>query len=276
LHYRDLEFSKALEAIWTLLAGADKFIVEQAPWIQYREAQKGDTAAQERLHNTLYSSAEILRIASALVSPVLPDSAQKIWESLGQKTPLYAPNGEEVFQLKDLKWGQLEEGTPCGEPTALYPRLELEASVQKMQELEEEALKEQAEILGKQPAAETIASPKAAPAPILPAIDIEEFAKVDLRVGEVKTARRVEKADRLLHLTVDIGEAEPRSIVAGIAAAYDPETLIGRKVVIVANLKPRKLRGLESNGMIVAAIREDGKPALAGFHEAVPLGASLR
>ena len=102
------------------------------------------------------------------------------------------------------------------------------------------------------------------------------FPDVDLRVGLVKSAERVKGADKLLHLSVDIGEPQPRSIVAGIAAAYAPETLVGRKVVIVANLAPRKLRGLESQGMIVAASLEGGKPILAGFLEVVPIGARLK
>ncbi len=98
-------------------------------------------------------------------------------------------------------------------------------------------------------------------------ISIDDFAKIDLRVGEVKSAEPVKGADKLLHLKVDIGEAEPRTIVAGIALAYKPEQLVGRKVVIVANLQPRKLRGLTSQGMIVAASLEGGSPVLAGFHE---------
>jgi methionyl-tRNA synthetase len=97
-----------------------------------------------------------------------------------------------------------------------------------------------------------------------------------LRVGEVKSAEKVKGADKLLHMLVDIGEAEPRSIVAGIAEAYQPEQLIGRKVVIVANLQPRKLRGLTSNGMIVAGSLEGGKPVLAGFLEDIPIGARLK
>jgi methionyl-tRNA synthetase len=96
-----------------------------------------------------------------------------------------------------------------------------------------------------------------------------------LRVGLVKTAKKVENTDKLMHLTVDIGEAEPRSIVAGIAKAYEPESLVGRKVVIVANLKPRKMRGLESNGMIVAATGENGNPSLAGFPDDAPVGVRL-
>ena len=99
---------------------------------------------------------------------------------------------------------------------------------------------------------------------------------MDLRVGLVVSAERVKGADKLLHLKVDIGEAEPRTLMAGIAEAYTPEQLMGRKVVIVANLAPRKLRGVESNGMIVAASVEGGKPVLAGFLEDIPIGARLK
>ncbi|MGH9640213.1 MAG: methionine--tRNA ligase subunit beta, partial [Bryobacteraceae bacterium] len=107
-------------------------------------------------------------------------------------------------------------------------------------------------------------------------ITIDDFAKVDLRVGQVQSAERVKGSDKLLHLKVDIGEPAPRTIVAGIALAYKPEQLIGRKVVIVANLAPRKLRGVTSQGMIVAASLEDGAPMLAGFLEDVPVGARLK
>jgi methionyl-tRNA synthetase len=115
-----------------------------------------------------------------------------------------------------------------------------------------------------------------APAPIAEQITIDDFVKIDLRVGTVLTAEKVEKADKLLRMTVDIG-VEVRQIVAGIAKAYDPATLVGRKVVIVANLAPRKLRGIESQGMIVAAsLGEHGTPALAAFLESVPNGARLK
>ena len=106
-------------------------------------------------------------------------------------------------------------------------------------------------------------------------ISIDDFAKIELRVGLVKVAERVPKADKLLRLEVDLG-TEVRQVLAGIAEAYAPETLVGRKVVIVANLAPRKLRGMESNGMIVAASPEGGKPVLAGFLEDVPVGARLK
>lgn len=115
----------------------------------------------------------------------------------------------------------------------------------------------------------------AAPTVIDAKISIDDFAKVELRVGQVKVAEKVKNADKLLRLEVDLG-TEVRQIVAGIAEAYVPEALIGRKVVIVANLAPRKLRGLESNGMIVAATAEGGKPVLASFLEDVPVGARLK
>jgi methionyl-tRNA synthetase len=139
-----------------------------------------------------------------------------------------------------------------------------------MRELEAQASAEQAVLLGKSPT----------PGPQAPAagaqITIDDFSKVELRVGQVLSAERVKGADKLLHLKVDLAEAEPRSIVAGIAEAYAPEALVGRKVVIVANLAPRKLRGLTSNGMIVAASVEGGKPILAGFLEDIPVGARLK
>jgi len=99
---------------------------------------------------------------------------------------------------------------------------------------------------------------------------------VDLRVGVVQFAERVKGSDKLMHMKVDIGEGEPRTIVAGIAEAYGPEQMLNRKVVIVANLQPRKLKGIESNGMIVAASVEGGKPVLAGFLEEIPVGARLK
>jgi methionyl-tRNA synthetase len=124
------------------------------------------------------------------------------------------------------------------------------------------------------------AAPETAPAKAVAAvpdgkIGIEEFAKIEMRVGQVKVAEKVKNADKLLRMEVDVG-TEVRQIVAGIAEAYTPESLIGRKVVIVTNLAPRKLRGLESNGMIVAASLEGGKPVLAGFLEDVPIGARLK
>jgi methionyl-tRNA synthetase len=260
--YDSFDFSKALEAIWTIIAAVDKFIVERAPWKLAK-----DETVQGRLDETLYTAAEALRIVTALVSPVLPHAAQKIWQQIGIQQPLSEIN------VKDLAWGGLVAGHATGELGSVFPRLDLKTTVEKMQELEQVEKNRQAALLGHAPAA---AAPPEAPAEEPAYISIDDFAKVDLRVGQVKSAEPVKGADKLLHLKVDIGEPEPRTIVAGIALAYKPEDLIGRKVVIVANLAPRKLRGITSQGMIVAASVEGGLPVLAGFHEDIPVGARLK
>jgi methionyl-tRNA synthetase len=145
---------------------------------------------------------------------------------------------------------------------------------------EAQAIPDKAQAAASQGASQGSA-PVVSPAPAAPVassnnkITIDDFAKIELRVAQVKVAEKVKGADKLLRLEVDLGD-EVRQIVAGIAEAYAPETLIGRKVVIVANLAPRKLRGLESNGMIVAASLEGGKPVLAAFLEDVPVGARLK
>ena len=160
-------------------------------------------------------------------------------------------------------------GTKLGEVQPVFPRAD-KSAIERMQKMEEEQKGS--------PPAEAPASSAPALAAVPPAnekISIDDFAKVELRVGMVKVAERVPKADKLLRLEIDIG-TEVRQVLAGIAEAYAPETLVGRKVVIVANLAPRKLRGMESNGMIVAASLDDGKPVLAGFLEDVPVGARLK
>ena len=134
-----------------------------------------------------------------------------------------------------------------------------------MRELEAAETARQNALLGKKPAPESGGK-----------ISIDDFSKVELRVAQILSARRVEKADKLLMLTVDAGEAEPRTLIAGIAEAYTPEELVGRKVVIVANLEPRKLRGIQSNGMVVAATPENGKPVLVTPSADVPVGTRLR
>ena len=268
--FEEFEFSRGLEAIWGLLSAVDRFIVQQAPWKQAK-----DPAAKDALDLTLYTAAEALRIATALLAPVMPESTAKIWSQLGMPEPL------ESVRLDALTWGQLQGGQKIGEIAAVFPRLELKESVEKMRALETEVAAQQAALLGKK-AGESPVPPASPPSSDIqhPASDskigIEDFAKVDLRVGAVLSAEPVKGADKLLHLKVDIGEAEPRTIVAGIAEAYSPQQMLGRKVVIVANLQPRKLRGITSNGMIVAASLEGGKPILAGFLEDAPVGARLK
>ncbi len=176
------------------------------------------------------------------------------------------------MRLDDLHWGQLATGQKIGQLSALFPRIDLKEAVDKMRQLEEEVSIQQAKLLGKPVAAKPPEGVQTLAAPIA----IDDFVKVDLRVGQILSAEPVKGADKLLHLKIDIAEAEPRTIVAGIAEAYKPEQLIGRKVVIVANLNPRKLRGITSNGMIVAASLDGGRPVLAGFLEDVPVGARLK
>jgi methionyl-tRNA synthetase len=254
----EFEFSKALECVWALLSVADRYIVQQAPWVLAKKPE-----LQDKLHTALYSAAEVLRIATVLLAPVLPQSTAKIWRQLGMGTPL------ESCDPGALLWGQLEAGQKIGEIAAVFPRVDAKVAIEKMQQLEKEETARQAALLGKKEAAPP-------PAPLADPISIEDFAKVDMRVGLVLSAELVQGADKLLHLQVDIGEAQPRSLVAGIATAYKPEQLVGRKVVMVANLQPRKLRGIESNGMIVAASIEGDRPVLVGFLEDVPVGTRLK
>ena len=254
-----LNFSKALETIWSLISAVDKFIVERAPW---NLAKSGDTT---KLADTLYTAAEALRIVTALVFPVIPESAAKIWEQLGFRTPL------DAIRTADLDWGKLASGQEIEPASGVFPRADVKTMIEKMKEGEAAELVRQQTLMGVKPAPSASVAADGSSH-----ISIDDFVKVDLRVGEVKSANAVKGADKLLHLTVDIGEPQPRSIVAGIALAYKPESLVGRKVVIVANLAPRKLRGLESQGMIVAASLEGGNPVLASFLEDVPVGARLK
>ncbi len=258
--FDNFEFSRGLEAVWSMLSAADKYLVEQAPWTLARSSEPG---AQQKLAECLYTAAEVLRIAAALLAPVLPTSAARLWEQLGMSRPL------DSVRWQELAWGQLRPGQPIGQISPLFPRVEPQQAVARMRALEEEETARQKALL------EGKVSAAAAPPASTPKISIQDFARVDMRVGLVVAAERVKGADKLLRLEVDIGEPKPRTLVAGIAESYRPEQLIGRKVVIVANLEPRKLRGIESNGMIVAATPEGGLPVLIGPWEDVPVGARL-
>jgi methionyl-tRNA synthetase len=255
------EFSRALESIWALISVVDKLIVERAPWVL---ARSKDADAAEKLDRTLYSAAEVLRIVCGLLAPVIPQSVAKIWSQLGFAEPV------DAVRLADLHFGRLPAGQKLGDIAAVFPRIEAKPAIARMRELEEQERARQDALLGKAPA------PEAKAASMDGRIGIDDFMKVDLRVGLVKSAAPVKGSDKLMHMAVDIGEAEPRSIVAGIAKAYTADQLLGRKVVIVANLQPRKLRGVESQGMIVAASVENGDPVLAGFLEDIPVGARLK
>ncbi|MGA8646798.1 MAG: methionine--tRNA ligase, partial [Candidatus Sulfotelmatobacter sp.] len=267
--FDQFQFSRALEAAWALVAAVDKYIVENEPWAL---GEKQDEDSRSRLATVLYTAAEALRIATALAYPVVPDAAAKIWLQLGL-------GDIQKLALSELAWGQLPLSTKLGEVQPVFPRAD-KSAIERMQRMEEEQRSTPVVEAASATPAPTNGPQVAAAVPTAVAeandkISIDDFAKIELRVGLVKVAERVPKANKLLRLEVDIG-TEVRQVLAGIAEAYAPETLIGRKVVIVANLAPRKLRGMESNGMIVAASLEDGKPVLAGFLEDVPVGARLK
>jgi methionyl-tRNA synthetase len=273
--FDQFQFSRALETAWGLVSTVDKYIVENEPW-SLGEKKDRDEDSRSRLATVLYTSAEALRIVTALAHPVMPDATAKIWAQLGL-------GDIRKFDLTGLQWGQLHLGTKLGDVQAVFPRAD-KSAIERMQNMEEKSVSVGTGASPVQPseARQPAATPATPPAPAKPAatipdgkITIDDFAKVELRVAQVKTAERVKGADKLLRLEVDLG-TEVRQLVAGIAEAYEPEALIGRKVVIVANLAPRKLRGLESNGMIVAAAPEGGKPVLASFLEDVPVGTRLK
>jgi methionyl-tRNA synthetase len=201
---------------------------------------------------------------------VLPDSTTKIWTLLGQ------PGSVSAVELDGLRWGQLTSGVPLGKPQTLFPRVEKSEAIERIESMANEELNPTAP-LAPAPAVASSAGAATAAAPAASEkIGIEDFAKVEMRVGQIKTAERIVGADKLLKLTVDIG-TEIRQICAGIAQFYEPDSLIGRKVAVVTNLAPRKLRGVESNGMIIAAsVGPEGRPVLAGFLEDVEVGARLK
>jgi methionyl-tRNA synthetase len=298
-HMDAFDFSRALETLWQFVGTVDGYITGTTPW---KLGALEDESSRAQLGDILYTCAESIRIITALVAPVLPDAAAKVWQQLGFDNIANA-------DLKNIKWGDLKPGTKLGEATPLFPRAEKDA-VTRMKEIEEnrpQSALEQAlssiPTVRVEPPAATVSpdkpaekadtsAPEAGPKPLAveipstPAaaatatavagqITIDDFTKVELRVAQVKVAERVPKADKLLRLEVDLG-TETRQILAGIAESYEPESLIGRKVIVVANLAPRKLRGLESNGMLLAGSIEGGKAALASFLEDVPLGAKVK
>ena len=258
--FDQLDFSAGLEAVWELIGAVNKYLVETEPWM-LAERNSGDDRA--RLANILYTSAEALRIATALLSPVMPQTTARIWRQMGLTSDL------SLLTLEEIRSLHLPVGEKIGKVEAVFPRLQKEETLQKLQQLQEQG--SQKGLPGK--AVPVLVS---GPPPVsTERIKLDDFLKLDLRVGEIRTAEPVKGASKLLRLEVDIG-TEVRQIVAGIAEAYSPEALIGKKVVIVANLEPRKFRGIESNGMIVAAsVGKEDRPVLVTFTEDVPNGARL-
>jgi methionyl-tRNA synthetase len=278
--YNDLKFSDAAQTIWRLISHVDAYLVQRKPWALAKNPDQ-----KQELADVLYDACEALRVILVLAHPVMPNATAQIWAKMGQKTAL----GEQ--QIDCLDWGQLAPGTALGPLVGVFPRLERATTLAKLDEFAEadrnrdkpkEVLKSVQTDKTPEPApAATSESRTPAPEsrvtnPEPSKISIEDFAKVEMRTGEVKAAERVPGANKLLKLMVDIG-TEVRQVVAGIAEYYEPEKLVGMKVVLVTNLQPRKLRGVESNGMIVAAsVEPEGRPVLVTFKEDVPNGTRLK
>jgi methionyl-tRNA synthetase len=257
-----LDPSGALESIIKLVEGGNGAIDTTAPWKLHKA---GNT---EGVADALYATLEATRIVSILLTPLLPHVAGLIRAQLGlAETPLADWAHETV-------WGGLPGGLQTEEAQPIFPRIDTKKTNPPSPEKPKKEPKHQM--------AETMPPPP----PILgepdtpanPYITIDDFAKIQLKIGEIKTAERVEGATKLLKLTVDIGEETPRQILAGIAESYTPESIVGRKIVVVANLAPRKMRGLESQGMLMAATDAEGHAVLLhpADPDAVPPGAQVR
>jgi methionyl-tRNA synthetase len=275
-HMEVFAFSRALEVAWSVVARVDKMITEAKPW----ELAK-DENQRQTLNAVLYRAAESLRWLCVLLYPIMPESTRNVYSQLGLSDDPAKQNPA------NLKWGGLVEGTRIGEVKPVFPRLDKAKIMSEIKEGGTGSGAHATEADAVQSAPDRVDTKTAPPMQgateadavegVRTLIEIDDFAKVDLRVGQVLTAERLPKSDKLLLLTVDIGEEKPRQILAGIAQYYEPEQMLNRKVVIVANLKPRKLRGHESQGMVVAAsIGDEGRPVIATFTEDVPNGARLK
>lgn len=274
IHFDNLAFSRALEVLWTIIARADKMISDAKPWDLAKDENQRQT-----LNAVLYRAAETLRWLSVLLYPVMPGAAQQIYDQLGLAGSPANTNPS------TLQWGGLAENTQLGEVKPIFPRIDKAKTMAEINKSSEgsgvhatEADAVPGAATDTKPASVTTGATEAdAIVGVTSFIEIGDFAKVDLRVGEVLTSERVPKSDKLLLMTIDIGEEKPRQVLAGIAEYYEAEKMVGRKVVVVANLKPRKLRGFESQGMVVAAsVGEGGRPVIATFAEDVPNGARLK
>lgn len=242
-----MELNQAIKDVWNLIGRANKYIDETAPWILAK-----DPAQAERLRAVMYNLAEALRIIAILIAPFVPVTAPKIYEQLGLGKP-------ESFFMADAVWGKLATGTKVQKGEPLFPRIEVteagETVIAATKKTAAKAIKAEAPKVE----AKKEAKPAAAAAG---EITIDDFAKIDLRVATVVAAERVPKTDKLIKLQVKIGDEE-RTIVSGIAQHYEPENLIGKNVIVIANLKPAKLRGIESRGMVLAASDGEGNLVLA-------------
>lgn len=282
-----LELNEALKTLWRFIGRLNKYIDESEPW-----ALAKDPAKAGRLKTVMYHVLEGLRVTALLLAPFLPDTARKIWGQLGLGDEL-PPQSYEAAQ-----WGGLPAGTQTRKGDPIFPRIDVEKAL-----AEEDATMEERKAMestASGPASDgagavsgaaaakaaatngtsgTAAGENGGAAPGekpagKPEITIDDFAKVDLRVAQILEAERIPGADKLLKLKVDLG-TEQRQVVAGIAKHFAPEELVGRKIVMVANLKPVKLRGVLSQGMILAADGPDGGLGLVQVADDIPAGSGV-
>jgi methionyl-tRNA synthetase len=242
------QFSVALREIWNAIGGTNRYIVAREPWVLAKTPAKRD-----ELDTSLYVAVDAVRVIGELLRPFMPETSERTLHMLGLDA---SPTS-----WVSLRAGDLAAGTRLGKTEPLFPRIE-------------HSVEELRQMAADQPEPTPSAPAASAPAEA-PRISIEDFMKVDLRVARVLAAERVPKSKKLIKLQVDVG-TEQRTLVAGIADAYEPEALVGRTVAIVFNLQPATLMGVQSNGMILAASPDGGKPRLVGFDEPLPPGTRVR
>ncbi|MGE5416980.1 MAG: methionine--tRNA ligase [Acidobacteriota bacterium] len=250
-----LDYSGAVNALWKLVNRANKYIDETAPWILIK-----DPAQKERLGTVLYNLAEAIRIITIALAPFMPTLPERVNQQYG-----FFADEQNLEWDAARKWGVARPGVKVNKGENLFPRVETE---EKAEKIEKAAKKQEAEKKVTEPAVE---KPKAEDAGM---ISIEDFARMELKVAEVIAAEKMEKADKLLILKVKLGEEE-RTVVSGIAQHYTPEELVGKKVILVANLKPAKLRGVESHGMILAATAGE-RVVVVTMPDDIPSGSKVK
>ena len=237
-----LKFTQALETIWELVKYGNKYIDLTEPWKLGKLPDK-----KERLNTVLYNLAEVLRLVSLMIAPIMPDTANEIFKRIGKQA---------VENFETLEWGRLEAGLSIVHGSPLFPRIDLKEH-RWVSRVSEESASEKAEI-------EETAN----------LIEIRDFAQVELRIGKILEAEKIKKSKKLLKLQIDLGDLGRRQIVAGIAQHYEPEELVGLKVVVVTNLKPARLMGEESKGMLLAA-KDGQKLTVLTVHRDVEPGAKI-
>ncbi|MFD1673587.1 methionine--tRNA ligase [Alicyclobacillus fodiniaquatilis] len=251
-HMDRMQFSLALTEIWNLVRRANKYIDECQPWRLHKEGQ------QERLETVLYHMVEAIRMTTVMVQPFMTSAPKAIQAQFGWS--------DEAFSWNALAFGKGASGTRVQEAAPLFPRLDVEKEIEELTEM----TGPKPEVAQKETPKQENTSKDAGKAQIT----IDKFDEVELRVGQIKTAAKVEGADKLLQFQIDLG-SETRQIVSGIAKYYQPDELVGRKVIVVANLKPVKLRGVLSQGMILAASEGDTL-TLATVPDSMPNGAIVK